>query len=651
MVARSQIAAGDYGSAANTLNEVEARNPNNSEAKALSLKLSEILSTIQDANLYKTRADMLNAVDDSWQRPNIFELEGEEEVAEDQIPYVQQKLEDIIIPRVYFHDTDVYSALETLSELAFENDPKGEGVDFVIMSNSLDEDSGIYLNLREKKLADVLNYLVGQVNHTINVTDSVVEILAGKANGGSTLLSDASFPLTEDAFTKMTGIKNDSKSDSSASSFDSWGAGSSDTSSDEKTDALRKFFQDSGINFDDVEDSSISFAGGKIYVVQTPLNIKRIEVIVEEMNVTQLVEIESKFLEVSQNDLEELGFNWGFLDTKDNTTTQYSSAIDDTTGLTSYTAVPNGAPAALSTQFRGLQGIAPGGLSNASANIISDGVESNYAVNPPQISGTLDYATGALPLFADTFTDGDYNIDLKINALARKSGSDLMSAPKVTVISGQKATITVAQKLLYPTEYEEIQSTVSSGGDSASSAISITAGTPKEFKEVPVGVSMEVTPTVQVDDQIHMVLAPSVTEFEGFVEYGGPSIALTGNTTAVVPSGFYQPVFSTREIDTQVLVSDGATVVMGGLTRDEVRSVNDRVPILGDIPVLGRLFRSEGETRQKRNLLIFVTANLVSSGGSLKKQSYDNIDSETLYQTPAVTTPSGNRYRNITVKE
>ena len=54
------------------------------------------------------------------------------------------------------------------------------------------------------------------------------------------------------------------------------------------------------------------------------------------------------------------------------------------------------------------------------------------------------------------------------------------------------------------------------------------------------------------------------------------------------------------------------------LTRDEVRTVNDKVPFLGDIPAIGRLFRSEGETRQKKNLLIFVTANLVSPGGSFQ---------------------------------
>ena len=77
------------------------------------------------------------------------------------------------------------------------------------------------------------------------------------------------------------------------------------------------------------------------------------------------------------------------------------------------------------------------------------------------------------------------------------------------------------------------------------------------------------------------------------------SVAITSDATVSVPAGFYQPIFSTREMATEVTGLDGATVVMGGLTRDEVKSVNDSVTLLGDIPGIGRLFRSEGETRQK----------------------------------------------------
>ena len=127
------------------------------------------------------------------------------------------------------------------------------------------------------------------------------------------------------------------------------------------------------------------------------------------------------------------------------------------------------------------------------------------------------------------------DVDLAIRALSRKSGSDLMSAPKVTVLSGKRATITVAQELRYPESYGDIESTVSSSGGSSSltgstggSAISITAGTPQDFVTRNVGVEMTVTPNVENDDTISLILEPRVTEFEGFVEYGGPSVALDG---------------------------------------------------------------------------------------------------------------------------
>jgi general secretion pathway protein D len=79
--------------------------------------------------------------------------------------------------------------------------------------------------------------------------------------------------------------------------------------------------------------------------------------------------------------------------------------------------------------------------------------------------------------------------------------------------------------------------------------------------------------------------------------------------------------------------------VMGGLTREDVKTVHDKVPILGDIPLLGRAFRSKGQSSQKRNLLIFVTASLVSPGGSLKKQDLPGAPSGALFRSPHPVTP------------
>ena len=160
------------------------------------------------------------------------------------------------------------------------------------------------------------------------------------------------------------------------------------------------------------------------------------------------------------------------------------------------------------------------------------------------------------------------------------------------------------------------------------------------------GVELKVTPTVEEDNySISLDLNPKVTEFDGFVEVGGPSIAISGSTTVTVPSGFYQPIFSVRDISTKVTIWDGATLIMGGLTREEVKKVNDKVPVLGSIPFFGRLFRSKGESTQKRNLLIFVTANLVSPGGSPKKQELRNVPANSRFQNPTLVTPASSEPR------
>jgi general secretion pathway protein D len=300
----------------------------------------------------------------------------------------------------------------------------------------------------------------------------------------------------------------------------------------------------------------------------------------------------------------------------------------------------------LSSQNRSLVNAFTSSTSATGGRIVTSTVDIPITNNPPSLPGTVGLGGSAGALATVTGTLGDFDVSATIRALSQRTGSDLLSAPKVTVLSGNRATITVAQELRYPQSYGEIESEVGTSGgtgtNGGAAGVTITAGTPEDFASRNVGVELAVTPTVEEDDySISMELNPRVTEFEGFVEYGGSSIAISNNTTVTVPSGFFQPIFSTREINTRVTVWDGATLVMGGLTREEVKRVNDKVPILGDIPFLGRAFRSKGESSQKRNLLIFVTANLVSPGGSLKKQELRGIPASSTFQTPSLVTPSG----------
>ncbi|MEY2999793.1 MAG: hypothetical protein RL648_7, partial [Verrucomicrobiota bacterium] len=230
---------------------------------------------------------------------------------------------------------------------------------------------------------------------------------------------------------------------------------------------------------------------------------------------------------------------------------------------------------------------------------------------------TVDLAEDAGPAFryAGELVGG-VDLNVLVRALERQSGNDLLSAPKLTVLSGKTAQIVVAEEFRYPEMYGDTNAEVGMGDSTSGSAgVAITAGTPRSFTTRNVGVEMEVTPTVEEDNAISLLLKPMVTEFEGFVEYGGTSVAIASDTTVTVPSGFYQPVFSIRKVQTEVTIWDGATVVMGGLTREHAVRLDDRVPLLGSLPLLGRLFRSSGESTQKRNLLIFVTARLVGPGG------------------------------------
>ena len=146
---------------------------------------------------------------------------------------------------------------------------------------------------------------------------------------------------------------------------------------------------------------------------------------------------------------------------------------------------------------------------------------------------------------------------------------------------------------------------------------------PTDFKRRNVGVRLVVKPQITADNKtVDLSLFPEVTDFEGFINYGSPIFVANPDGTQSLLSNneINQPVFNTRRINTKVLVHDGSTVVLGGLIRDDIQNINDKVPILGDIPLLGRLFQSKAVENTKRNLIIFVSADIYRNDGELLNQ-------------------------------
>ncbi|MEZ5432881.1 MAG: hypothetical protein R3F31_17295 [Verrucomicrobiales bacterium] len=111
---------------------------------------------------------------------------------------------------------------------------------------------------------------------------------------------------------------------------------------------------------------------------------------------------------------------------------------------------------------------------------------------------------------------------------------------------------------------------------------------------------MEVDPQLGADNlSIDLSMAPEIVEFDGFINYGVPiftPVSTTGTRTQLTENRIVMPIFSTRRVTTQVTVWDGQTVALGGLIREDVQDVEDKIPLLGDAPFIGRLFRSSAKS-------------------------------------------------------
>ncbi len=128
------------------------------------------------------------------------------------------------------------------------------------------------------------------------------------------------------------------------------------------------------------------------------------------------------------------------------------------------------------------------------------------------------------------------------------------------------------------------------------------------------GPILDVVPYVLSDGYtVNMTLIPSLTEFNGYTT--PPNVANVTGTLNVVQLPVVLPDFTVRQVITTVNVWDGQTVVLGGLISSQTQDEKDKVPVIGDLPLLGRLFQSQTKSSVKKNLMIFVTATIVDPAG------------------------------------
>ena len=487
--------------------------------------------------------------------------------------------------------------------------------------------------------------------------------------------------------------------------------GGDDDGGESPENQWKAYFEDLGVTWP--QNSRIKYikAVGKLRVTNTEDQLAILEDALNELNVTpSMIEIETRFVEVAQEDLNSLGFEWllnsdysfnvgGKLakalnlkdinnyDVTSTTTTTGGNTLDYDAngnlvgvrpGTTTTTTTGKGGgwsrwndithgnwvktgvftPTAENPTYTGPGRVDANNnifqLAKTGKNVGINAIDgSTYQTGMRYLSTEGNHISGQGASVNDKFMKinaflGNADLSMILHMLSQRSDTDLLSAPKVVTKSGNEAVIKVVTIYRYPQDYDvTIQSTSSGSGTSISGGT--TGGSdgkilpmvePQNFETQEVGVILTVTPELSPEGLINLALEPKVISEPTWKDYGMkvPMSAVMSSAaqTLALASGdesmnwfsvpMEQPFFKERSINTHVTLYNGSTIVMGGLITEERKSMEDKIPFLGDIPFIGRLFRSRSEWSNKRNLLIFVSARLVDPNG---RQIIQNQDSDT----------------------
>jgi type IV pilus assembly protein PilQ len=282
----------------------------------------------------------------------------------------------------------------------------------------------------------------------------------------------------------------------------------------------------------------------------------------------QQVLIESRIVVATDSFARELGVRFGV-----------SGGYEDGDGnviSTAGTAIGTDAMsnAALNNRFshggRGLPNVAPGALPGG---IAVPNLDDRLNVNMPVLNPAGSFGLAIL--------GADYLLDLELSAAQTEGRGEVISTPRVITANHKEADIKQGQEIGYVT----FQNSGAGGVGTAT----------VQFKEAVL--ELKVTPTITADDRIYLNLNVKKDALAGFVD---------------VPGGGQVPQLDTREINTAVLVDNGQTVVLGGVYEINKQDNLTKVPFLGDVPILGNLFKKTQRNDTKAELLIFVTPRILS---------------------------------------
>ena len=525
---------------------------------------------------------------------------------------LEKKMQKTVIPQVDFSEADLETLRRALISLSrtYDPEPGKSGVNFIVSADVVNAQP-VTLRLKNATLAEVVRYIsqiagVKVRNTDIGVAFSPLVETSPDLIPRDFRVSPSFFRATTEAGVATTAPKY--------GSADSLEAGSGGVRNEQQKLA------ELGVAFPIGAYAVYNRSTSTLKVLNNAEMLDLIgQLISASEEETLLIQVGVRLIEINQADLDSITMNNNF----------------------GTAALGVALPAALTTNGVGVTPLNPAG-----------GVGVNGQLNQNQGTGLL--ARNNLSAFlapgtlASTNSNANYDLNTMtlggflntmqfsslITAISQKNSANVLANPSIVLKRGQQGKLSSIQEFKYVKEYSDPQSSVASivfgAGATFPGPETVLGSYPSQISDVvPIGVELGVKPDVVGSDRVLLELQPTFQDFEGNINYGADiysvyasrSSGINGAPNATSPvliltNNVFQPVFVERNVKlAPIEVSDGYTLLLGGLLREDIQNVDEKIPLLGDIPIFGRMFQGKTEQAIKKNTLIFVTPRILDVSG------------------------------------
>jgi len=526
---------------------------------------------------------------------------------------LEKKMQKTIIPQVDFNEADLETIRRALISLSrtYDPEPGKSGVNFIVSTDVVNAQP-VTLRLRGATLAEVVRY-ISQISG-VKVRNTDIGVAFSPLVETSPDLIPRDFRVSPSFFR--------ASSEAVAATIAPKYGGTESVESAVSGGKEKQRLVEMGVVFPPGASAVYNRSTSILKVLNNAEMLDLIgQLISASEEETLLIQVGVRLIEINQTDLDSVTMNNNF-------------------GTAAYGfPLPSSLPASLATNGTGVTPLTPAG-----------GVGVNGQLN--QIQGTGLLARNDLTAFlapgtlAGTNSNASYDLNTMtlggflntmqfsslITAISQKNSANVLANPSLVLKRGQQGKLSSIQEFKYVKEYSDPQSSIAqivvAGGATVPGPETVLGSYPSQISDVvPIGVELGVKPDVIGTDRVLLELQPTFQDFEGNINYGTQiySVYASRPLAGIPPNPVQQllltnvinqPVFVKRDVKlAPIEVSDGYTLLLGGLLREDIQNVDEKIPLLGDLPVLGRMFQGKTEQAVKKNTLIFVTPRILDVSG------------------------------------